>query len=48
MRHDELCKKLFESATGGGKIIHQVTKPTPRRGGGQLFARVEDDAAHVA
>ena len=40
MRHDEFCEKLFESAKGGDKIFHQVTKPTPRRGGAQLFARV--------
>ena len=36
------------NADGGAKMLHQVTKPTPRRTGASVFAVLEEDAVEEA
>ena len=42
--HTTFVGTLIQSAEGGAKMIHQVTKPTPWRGGATPFSTPEGDA----
>ena len=42
--HQHKVAQMIKSAEGSAGLLHEITKPTPWRGGAQILEKEEEDA----